>query len=376
MSVRAEGAAPRKNSAASPDGGDAELERAFRKLEATASPPEHVRRGWRRHIAPGNVSAGRGLAAVKHAHTARVSAIVDAGDAAARARSECDDAEYRGDDALAAQLAAAADAATDAINKAAAANRAADAADAEAAELAHDVGDMYHAAEQPALIAVAEARAAAAARAAVAADSVAESAAAAALRLGMAAATPIIRKSCDLGTLEAADQPRFYLAATHARHAVAAADRHTNFARVQEARHAAAAARLLGSAGAAADLHRRRRPPPCRARLGGGPAPIEGSAAAALAAAVPTSAAAAMPGPVRWGAPRRSRAVRRPSRPRRRPPRSGPRLRPERCAAGRPAPVRMSYKRKTCAACTSGRVRSRPGRQCGRQCGGRHAGPC
>ena len=161
--------------------------RGARKGRHTWRAAPRPRRGWRRHIAPGHVSAGRGPAAARHAHSVRTSLITRAGDARALVRSEAEEAEHRGDDALAASLHAIADDASDAVARARAAATAADHADAAAADLAHDVGDMYHAGEPAVRIAIAEARGAAAARAAAEADRVAERAVAEAVNAAAAA---------------------------------------------------------------------------------------------------------------------------------------------------------------------------------------------
>ena len=161
--------------------------RGARKGRHTWRAAPRPRRGWRRHIAPGHVSAGRGPAATRHAYSVRISLITRACDARARARSEAEEAECRGDDALAARLHAVADDVSDAAARARAAAVAADSADADASDLAHDVGDMYHAGEPAVLVALAEARASAAARAAAEAERAAERAAAEAVNAAAAA---------------------------------------------------------------------------------------------------------------------------------------------------------------------------------------------
>lgn len=161
--------------------------RGARKGRHTWRAAPRPRRGWQHHIAPGRVSAGRGPAAALHAHSVRISLIELACDARNRARSEAEESEYRGDDALAASLHAVADNTSDAVARAHDAAAAADTADSNASYLAHDVGDMYHAGEPAVRIAIAEARAAAAARSAAESDRAAERAAAEAVNAAAAA---------------------------------------------------------------------------------------------------------------------------------------------------------------------------------------------
>ena len=245
--------------AGTPGRAAAEARGAGKGLRAWKAAPR-LRHGWRRHIAPGHVSAGRGPAATRHAHSVRTLLITQASDARALARSEAEEAEYRGDDAQAVRLHAAADAASDAVARAAAAAYHADRADADAAGLAHDVSDMHHAGEPAVRIALAEACAAAAARAAAEADIASERAAAEAVNAAAAA---------HAAASSAAAKPKAWLAAASAfqRRAKAAAAWMREIALVRRANASTAAELRRRGRGAGAPDAARESSPIVRAAI-------------------------------------------------------------------------------------------------------------